>query len=114
MKIKHIILPGVLALGIIFSACTPETITVQSQPAPRTITVSGTGMVTLTPDIAYISIGVHTENASAKLAVSNNNSQAQAVITVFKPPISMYMRNNNMTILANRPEPRTWWIIPCM
>jgi uncharacterized protein YggE len=84
MKIKNIILPGILALGILLSACSPETIMVQSQPAPRTITVSGTGLVTLTPDIAYISIGVHTENASAKVAVANNNSQAQAVIAIIK------------------------------
>ena len=40
--------------------------------------------MTLTPDIAYVSIGVHTENASANEAVSGNSTQAQAVITAIK------------------------------
>ena len=71
-------------LGIVLTACGPSNITVQPQPPERTITVTGTGKVTLTPDIAYISIGVHTQNASAKDAVAANNSQAQAVIAAIK------------------------------
>jgi uncharacterized protein YggE len=59
-------------------------VSVQTPPPPRTVTVTGTGKVTLTPDIAYISIGVHTENASAKDAVAGNNTQAQAVIAAIK------------------------------
>ena len=55
-----------------------------AQPPMRTITVSGTGKVTLTPDIAYISIGVNTQSPSAKDAVSQNTTQAQAVIAVIK------------------------------
>src|SRR5512137_2371574 len=84
MKTKFIFLISILVLGSLLSACAPSTITVQPQPPERTITVSGTGKVTLTPDIAYISIGVNTQNASAKDAVAENNSQAQAVITAIK------------------------------
>ena len=84
MKTKIIFLIAVLALGAVLTACGPSTIAVQTQPAQRTITVTGTGKVTLTPDIAYISIGVHTENASAKEAVSQNTTQAQAVIAAIK------------------------------
>jgi uncharacterized protein YggE len=83
MKTK-IFLIALLVLGISLSACGPSSITVQPQPPQRTITVTGTGKVTLTPDIAYISIGVHTQNASAKDAVAENNTQAQAVITAIK------------------------------
>ena len=83
MKTK-IFLIALLVLAIGLSACGPSSITVQPQPPQRTITVTGTGKVTLTPDIAYISIGVHTQNASAKDAVAENNSQAQAVITAIK------------------------------
>ena len=83
MKTK-IFLIALLVLGIGLSACGPSSITVQPQPPQRTITVTGTGKVTLTPDIAYISIGVHTQNASAKDAVAENNTQAQAVITAIK------------------------------
>ena len=84
MKTKLIYLIAILMLGIVLTACNPASITVQSQPPQRTITVTGTGKVTLTPDIAYISIGVHTENASAKDAVTENNTQAQAVIAAIK------------------------------
>ncbi len=84
MKNKFIFAIALLVLGSILAACGPSNITVQTQPAERTITVSGTGKVTLTPDIAYISIGVNTQNASAKDAVSQNTTQAQAVIAVIK------------------------------
>ncbi len=36
----------------------------------RTISVNGTGKVYLTPDIAYVTIGVHTENKDAAQAVA--------------------------------------------
>jgi uncharacterized protein len=45
----------------------------------RTINVTGTGKVYLTPDIAYVSIGVHTENKDATKAVADNNTKSQAV-----------------------------------
>jgi uncharacterized protein YggE len=41
-------------------------------------------MVTLTPDIAYITIGVHSQDASATVAMTSNNTSAQAVIAVIK------------------------------
>jgi uncharacterized protein YggE len=87
MKSKMLILAAILIVGSVLVACgpsTPQTINVVPQPPQRTITVSGTGKVTLTPDIAYISIGVNTQNASAKDAVAQNTQQAQAVITVIK------------------------------
>ena len=84
MKTRILFLIAVLVLGTILAACVPASIAVQNQPPQRTITVTGTGKVTLTPDIAYISIGVHTENASAKQAVSQNTTQAQAVIAAIK------------------------------
>jgi uncharacterized protein len=84
MKTKILFMVAVLALGSLLAACGPSAVTVQPQPSQRTITVTGTGMVTLTPDIAYVSIGVHTQNASAKDAVAANNTQAQAVIATLK------------------------------
>ncbi len=51
---------------------------------PRTLTVSGTGKVFITPDIAYITIGVHTEGLEAEVAVIDNNKQAQEVIDTLK------------------------------
>ena len=84
MKTKIIFLISILVLGSALSACGPASIALQTQPPQRTITVTGTGKVTLTPDIAYISIGVQTQNASAKDAVAENTTQAQTVITAIK------------------------------
>jgi len=47
---------------------------------PRTISVNGTSQMILTPDIAYISIGVHSEAQDAQEAMASNNQQSQAVI----------------------------------
>jgi len=47
---------------------------------PRSLAVTGTGTVSLAPDIAYVNIGVHTENPDIAQAVSSNNSLAQAVV----------------------------------
>jgi uncharacterized protein YggE len=96
MKTKFFFLIAVLLLGIALAACVPsnisvqpvpvnvEPITIQPQPPQRTITVTGTGLVTLTPDIAYIYIGVQTQDASASVAMTDNNTSAQAVIDAIK------------------------------
>jgi uncharacterized protein YggE len=84
MKTKFLFLIGVLVLGAVLAACGPSTVTLQPQPLQRTITVTGTGKVTLTPDIAYITIGVHSQDASASVAMTANNTSAQAVIAAIK------------------------------
>jgi uncharacterized protein YggE len=50
----------------------------------RTITVTGSGMITLTPDIAYVYIGVQTQDKSASVAMNNNSTRAQALIETIK------------------------------
>jgi uncharacterized protein YggE len=84
MKTRSIFLFTVLLLGLVLTACVPSNITVQPQPPQRTITVTGTGMVTLTPDIAYINIGVRSQDASASVALTTNNTSAAAVIAAIK------------------------------
>ena len=84
MKPKILILTSVLLLGALLSACGPSSITVQPQPFQRTITVTGSGSVTLTPDIAYINIGVHSQDPTASVAISQNSTRAQAVIDALK------------------------------
>lgn len=58
--------------------------TTSGEPAVRTLNVTGTATIYLTPDVAYISIGVHTENPEAGEAISTNNAQAQAVVDAIK------------------------------
>ena len=56
MRTKLSILIPVLVLALVLSACGPI-----ASAQSRTLNVSGNGTVYLTPDIAYIYIGVHTE-----------------------------------------------------
>lgn len=51
---------------------------------PHTISVSGQGQVYLTPDMATIFIGVHSQNASVTEALKENNGKAQAVAEALK------------------------------
>jgi hypothetical protein len=57
----------------------------QAAPAPqRTISVAGTGTAYLTPDIAYLYLGVHTEKLTAAEAVAENNDQTEQVIQALR------------------------------
>ena len=80
MRTKTIILSVMLALVVLLSACAPA----QQDKTPRTLSVNGSALVTLTPDIAYINIGVHAEDKNAADAVAQNNSKAQAVTDAIK------------------------------
>jgi len=84
MKTKLTILVSILVLGALLSACGPTTVYTQSEPPMRTITVTGTGAVTLKPDLAYVYIGVQTQDSSASTAMNENNTKAQALIAAIK------------------------------
>jgi hypothetical protein len=100
MRTKLSILIFMLVLALVLSACG----TAAAQP--RTLNVSGNGTVYLTPDIAYITIGVHTEDPNMATGVSKNNTQAQALVDALKKAgiatkdiqtsnFSVYNNNNN-------------------
>lgn len=50
-----------------------------AQPPMRTLNVTGVGTVYLTPDIATITVGVHSENKDVTQAVTANNASIQKV-----------------------------------
>lgn len=75
---------AVLVLALILSACGPTTINQEAQPVTRTLNVNGVGSIDLTPDIAYIYIGVHDESATASDAVNANKSHTTSVINAIK------------------------------
>ena len=79
MRTKLSLLVSVIVLAIILSACGPA-----AASQPRTLNVSGNGSVSLTPDIAYIYIGIHTDDADLATAVSRNNTQTQALVDALK------------------------------
>jgi uncharacterized protein len=78
MRTKLSMFVPVLILAMVLSACG----TAAAQP--RTLNVSGNGTVYLTPDIANIYIGVHTEDPVIAAAVSNNNTQTQTLVDALK------------------------------
>jgi hypothetical protein len=81
MRTKLFVLSMVFILVLTLAGCAAK----PSQPeTPSTLSVNGSAQISLTPDIAYISIGVHTENAIANDAVSGNAAQAQKVIDALK------------------------------
>jgi uncharacterized protein YggE len=81
MKTKLFIVLAVVVLALLVSACGPATV---GKESVRTLNVSGSGQANLAPDIAYIYVGVHTENAAAAQAVAENTTQTQTVIKAIK------------------------------
>jgi len=84
MKIKSLFVSIVLLTAVALSACGPATIVANQVPPQRTMNVNGSGMVMLTPDIAYINVGVHSEKPTASEAVSVNNEQTKQVVDALK------------------------------
>jgi hypothetical protein len=82
MRNKTLFVSAVLLVALALGACGPTSL---GGAAPvRTLTVNGTGQAYLSPDIAYIYIGVHTEEETAADAVESNNAQTQKVITALQ------------------------------
>lgn len=110
MKRFILILAVLLPAAIILSACGPATIVANPAPPQRTLNVSGTGMVTLTPDIAYINIGVHTELDTAANAVASNTTNTQQVVDALKKAgiDAKDIRTMNFSIYPNQQyDPQT-------
>lgn len=83
MKTKFAVFT-LLALALISSACGPTTVNQAAQPPARTLSVNGVGTTHLTPDIAYIYIGVHSEGPGASEVVADNKTQTTEVIDALK------------------------------
>ncbi len=103
MKRTLFALPILLAATIVLSACGPATIVANPLPPQRSLNVSGTGLVYLTPDVAYINIGVHTETPTAAEAVTANNTQTQQVVDALKKAgvAAKDIRTSNFSIWPN-------------
>lgn len=83
MRNKTLLVSAVLLVALVLGACSPG-IRADGSPAVRTLSVNGTGRAFPTPDIAYIYIGVHTEEETAADAVETNNAQTEQVITALQ------------------------------
>ncbi len=79
MRPKSILFALFLGAVLLLSACGPT-----GSASSHNLSVTGTGTVSVAPDIAYINIGVHTEDPDLSTAVNQNNSQTQALIDALK------------------------------
>jgi uncharacterized protein len=82
MRTKILIF-AVLVFALVLSGCGPAAVG-QAAPVTRTLNVNGLGSTYLTPDIAYIYIGVHSEGATASEVVAANKTQTNAVLDALK------------------------------
>lgn len=81
MRTKFTVLSFVLVLAVFLSACAPAA---GNQPPVRTVSVNGQAVVYAAPNIAHITIGVHSENVDPQEAVAANNAQANRVMDALK------------------------------
>jgi hypothetical protein len=81
MRNKTVVLIVLALVALLVSACAP---TQEAATNPRILSVNGNASVTAAPDIAYVSVGVHSENENAAQAVADNNVQAQAIVDALK------------------------------
>ncbi|KXK12587.1 MAG: putative periplasmic immunogenic protein [Chloroflexi bacterium OLB14] len=105
MNKKYFVFAIVAVLALMVSACGPSNVTNQyaAPEALRTLNVNGVGVVYLTPDIAYITIGVNTQRDNASEAVDANKEQTAAVIQAIKDAgvEDKDIRTNNFSIWSN-------------
>lgn len=105
MNKKYFVFAIVAVLALMVSACGPASVT-NNYAAPetlRTLNVSGVGVVYLTPDIAYVTIGVNTQRDNASEAVEANKTQTTSVIQAIKDAgvEDKDIRTNNFSIWSN-------------
>ena len=80
MTKKTAFLSVLLMIGLFLSACgTPSTITVSAPAQIPQISASGSGLVHIVPDIAYVYIGVRSEGKTVADALKKNNQSAQDI-----------------------------------
>lgn len=100
---QNALIATLFVLALVLTACGPTTVVANPAPAQRMLNVTGTGTVDLTPDVAYINIGVHTEMDTAADAVSANNNQTQQVISALTQAgvAGKDIRTSNFSIYPN-------------
>ena len=105
MRTKFLFVSAILLAAVALSACGGTTVVSNPAPPQRILSVTGTGLVYLTPDVAYINIGVRTEQPTASEAVSANNTQTQQVVNALKNSgvDAKDIRTTNFSIYPNTP-----------
>lgn len=109
MKNKFLFLISFLFIASVLSACGPSAAQT-TYPQIRSMYINGNGSTEITPDIAYINIGVHTEAPTAVSAVSMNNTRAQKVMDALIKfgILAKDLRTSNFSIVSlQKSDPST-------
>ena len=102
MKTKISIITLSLLAVLTLAACGGTTAGV-NPPNVRSINVTGTGEVYLTPDVAYVNVGVQNQGPTVTDVLDQNTAQAQGIryacrmnwvwkTRIFRHPVSMSIR----------------------
>ncbi|OPJ56254.1 SIMPL domain-containing protein [Alkalithermobacter paradoxus] len=89
-KIKNLIIISAIALsmvGVFYAGNLSKAKIADAQnqvSSQKVISVSGEGVISVKPDIAYINLGVHVQNKDAKIAQSENTQKMNRVIAALK------------------------------
>ncbi|GAU77398.1 SIMPL domain-containing protein [Fusibacter sp. 3D3] len=83
MMMVALMMVGFLTIGAVNSAPI-STADVQSETNQRIVTVTGEGEIVVSPDLAYIDLGVQTKNVDAQKAQQENTTKMNAVIEAIK------------------------------
>lgn len=95
MRHKYYFLISIMLIASLLTGCASTALAQASTPGEadnaqepkqvfRTLTVTGSSKVYLTPDIAYINLGVHSEGLNAAETMADNNAQTAKILEAIK------------------------------
>jgi uncharacterized protein YggE len=79
--------------------------TQQTSPTNHTISVSGHGDATATPDMATITVGVQTKGIDAQAALASNSSKLNAVVAAIQAQgvVADHIKTSNLSLYLDSP-----------
>ena len=104
-----LIFVGLMIVGLL-AACVPTAAPAAAKTPTRSMNISGTGEVSLVPDIARVNIGVHTEADLVADALNSNTAQANEISNALKSMgvEEKDVQTSNFNVYpANRYDPMT-------
>lgn len=109
-KKLSLIFVSIFMLGLLLAACAPGA-ALSNPENMRSMSVSGTGRVTIVPDMATINVGVRTEAEAVAEALDTNTAQANAIADILKEDMGVAeddIQTSNFNVYpAERYDPMT-------
>ena len=80
MKLNYML----VVLALMLAACTGQSADLSNSPSDHVISVTATGQVPIKPDVAFVTIGVHSSSEDVTIALDENSRQIQKVTQILK------------------------------